>query len=113
MLFWLIVAGVASAVCQYLITMETKAGGLKQENGQMVILVAGISIMIGLLLYYLGSFGIEMYGENRLDFYYYGEITTQGVEYFALRLLGAIIVAETVIEVLVCIAVGLKNKNDA
>lgn len=112
MLFWMIVAAVASSVCQYLITGETKAGGLNQENSQSVIFLAGISVLIGLLLYYLGSFGIEMYEDNTLDFYDYGKITAEGVEYFALRLLGAVTVALTFIEVLVCIAVGLKNKEE-
>lgn len=110
MLFWLILLGVVSSVCQYLVVKENKAGGLNQENSTSVVTVTLISIASGLLLYYLASFGIELYDDNRLDFYEYGEITAQGVEYFATRLVGAIIVAESVINVLVCIALGLKNK---
>lgn len=112
MIFWLIVAGIVSGVCQYLVVKENQAGGMNQENSTSVVTVTIISIASGLLLYYLASFGIEMYGNNKLDFYDYGEITPQGVEYFATRLVGAILVVESVINVLVCIALGLKNKND-
>ena len=111
MIILLFLTVVVCSVCQSYIAKETNGGGLNHENSKLVILGTTISVSMGLLLYYFASFGIEMYEENSLDFYDYGKITTQGIMYFAAKLVGAITVAESAINALVCMTLGLKKTN--
>lgn len=102
---------VASSVCQGFIAQETKAGGLNRENSMRIAVLTIISVSMGLLLYYVASFGIEMYEYTKLDFYDYGDITAQGIIYFGAKLVGVMTVAEGAIHALICIALGVKNTN--
>lgn len=113
MFILLFVAMVACSVCQSYIAKETNAGGLNSDNSKLIIVGTTISVSIGLLLYFIASFGMEMYEHNELDFYDYGKITMQGVLYLGAKMCGAIVVAESVINALVCIALGVKNTENA